>query len=192
MPLIKIKERAHRMIYFQAQRNTNESAFMNLSYRKSQCQQHLGKRLGVRWLLSILVVVAIFLGQSAPSMAGHSANSASGWIEICGDGGSYFAQVDTGDGGQAPECAHCDFCLVPTGDTPNVHLAAQNATVSTDFAIISYFNERAILPDSPEQYWSACRGPPIASIENNMTTLASLSNKEPAVKVLNTWSNPCL
>jgi len=145
---------------------------MNPHRQEKQHKQHRNIGSGARFFVSALVFIAIFLGQSTPSMAGHGANSASGWIEICSDGGSYFAQVDTGDGGQAPECAHCDFC-------------------SADFVIISYFNERAILPDSPEQYWSACRGPPIASIENNMTTLASLNNKEPAVRVLNTWSNPC-
>ena len=165
---------------------------MKLNEQTSHYQSRRSSRFDTRWVLSIVLSIAVLLGQSMPAVAGHGSGSSAGWIEICGDGGSYFVQIDKNGQKKAPECVHCDFCLVPSGDTQGVHSTLLSASALTDFTTVSYLFDLAVLPDSPEQYWSACRGPPIASVENNMIPIVSLSVKEPAALVLNTWSTPCV
>lgn len=157
----------------------------------SLIQRRRSNRFGMRWVLSIVLSIAVLLGQSIPAMADHGSNISANWVEICGDGGSYFVQVGEDGQKQEPECAHCDYCLTPVGDAQAVHSTQHSGLALIYFTNISYMADLAILPDSPEQYWSACRGPPIASVENKMTTNTSLTIKEPIGSASRAWSIPC-
>ena len=148
--------------------------------------------MNVRWVISALVSVAVLLAQPVSGDGNHGINSLDGWTEICGDGGSYFVQLDQDGQEQAPECTHCVFCVVPSADVKAVNSASIGTLVSTDFTLINYFADEAVLPVSPEQYWSACRGPPIASPVNNMTISTSLFDKEPFGTVSKSWRKPCV
>ncbi len=128
-------------------------------------QGRRSNRFDMRWALSIVFSVMILLGQSFPAMASSGATMSANWVEICGDGGSYFVQIGEDDQKQAPECAHCDYCLTHAGDTQAVHSTGSSGSALKYSANISYLADPATLPDCPEQYWSACRGPPIASVE---------------------------
>jgi len=138
---------------------------------KPHHQTYLGRRrrdnrLGMRWVLSIVLSLSVFLAQSIPAMADHGLNTSS-WLEICGDGGSYFIQIGEDGQEQEDECAHCDYCLTPVWDTSAVHSTNHGVSVLISFANISFTTDQAIVPVSPEQYWSACRGPPIVSVEKS-------------------------
>ncbi len=165
---------------------------MTLHKRTSKKQPCRNTRFDMRWVLSIVLSLAVIWAQSAPVMAGHGPSGSANWVEICADGGSYFIQVGEDGQKQKPECACCDFCLLPSVDTPDAHSALLETSVLSDFTTISYSTDLSALPDSPEQYWSACRGPPIASVENNMTTPISLFSKESADVSLNTWVISCV
>ncbi len=159
--------------------------------RASRIQLSRSNRFDVRLVLSIVLAIAVLLGQSFPAIAGHGSNTSANLVEICGDGGSYFIEVGEDGQKQAPECTHCDYCLTPVGDTQAVHSTQHSELALTYFSDISYSTDPASLPDSPEHYWSACRGPPIASIENKMTTNTSLTIKEPIGSGSKAWSIPC-
>ena len=146
-------------------------------------------RKGASLAWSIVLSLIVLLAQSIPAM---STQNTAAWIEICTDGGSYLIQVDANGEEQQAECAHCDYCLLPTGDMQSVHTIAPGASALIEFTNISYASDRDFVPDSPEQYWSACRGPPIASSEKNMSTNTSLVIKEPVGAALNTWGTPCI
>jgi len=157
-----------------------------------QYQHRWSIRFGARWLLSVMLGITILLGQTIPLMAGHSSDSPQGWVEICGEGGSYFIQIGADGQEQAPQCVHCDTCLIPSGDAPGIQTKAPALATLVDFMQINHSEYQPVLPVNPEQYWSACRGPPIASAKYNMTTLAYLIQKTPTVTVLNTWETPCV
>jgi|LGOV01.1.fsa_nt_gb hypothetical protein len=159
--------------------------------RASLIQHSRNNRFDMRLVLSIVLAIAVLFGQSFPAMAGHGSDTSANMIEICGDGGSYFIEIGEDGQKQAPECTHCDYCLTPVGDTQAVHSTQPNELALTYFSNISYSTDPATLPDNPEQYWSACRGPPIASIEKIMTTNTSLTIKEPIGSESTAWSIPC-
>lgn len=147
---------------------------------------------GARWMLSIVLSIAVLFGQSLPTMAGPNNVSSASWVEICGDGGSHFILVDANGQEQSPDCEHCDYCLVSIGDVQDGYYAPVSGSALIGFKHISYSGERVDLPENPEQYWSASRGPPIASTENIMTTYVSLFGKEPAAISSSKWSTPCV
>lgn len=147
------------------------------------------RRKGASLVLSIVLSVIVLLAQSIPAMSTQSSGT---WIEICGEGGISVIQVNENGDEQQPECAHCDYCLLPSGDLQGVSVPLPSMSIQIEFTAISYPSDQGGSPDSPEQYWSACRGPPIASSENNMSTFTSLDIKEPVGKTLNTWRNPCI
>lgn len=149
-------------------------------------------RFGVQWMFTVVLSIAVLLGQAIPSMAGQNDRSSASWLEICGDGGSYFILVGADGKEQAPDCEHCDFCLISTGENLSIHSTPANAASLIGFTVISYSAGQVDLPEHPEQYWSASRGPPIASTDNKMTTLASLFTKEPAAISSSEWSIPCV
>ena len=165
---------------------------MQSQYQTSQILRLRGSRLRMRWMVSAILVLAILLVQSVPGAAMHSSNAPAGWVEICSDGGSVFIQIDEDGQEHEPACLHCDFCLTPAGEMPSLNSVPQDTSALTEFTIFSHSTDRAGLPDSPEQYWSASRGPPITSVENIMTPIASLRVKEPAGIPSNTWSTPCV
>lgn len=159
------------------------------TFLNQRCRNH---RFGMRWVLFFVLSIAVLLGQSTATMAAHGPSTSANWVEICADGGTYFVQIGEGGQKQAPECAHCDYCLTPIGDAKAVHSPHHSDLALNEFSNISYSSDQASLPDSPEQYWSACRGPPIASIENNMTTNISLAIRELIGSVSAAWSIPCV
>ena len=165
---------------------------MQSSYQTLQILRLRGSRLRMRWIVSAVLVLAVMLAQSVPGMAMHSSNAPAGWVEICSDGGSVFIQVDEDGQEHEPACAHCEFCLPPTSELQGLNPASPNTSALTEFTAFSYSTNRVSLPDSPEQYWSATRGPPIISVENIMTPIASLLAKTPAGIPSNTWSIPCV
>lgn len=159
------------------------------TYTGQRCRSN---RFAMRWVLSVLLTIAVLLGQSNSTMAGHGSNTSENWIEICGDGGSYFIEVGEDGQKQTPECAHCDFCLTSVGDTQALDSLHAARTAPLDFTNISYSIDPAVLPINPEQYWSACRGPPIMSLENNMTPTTSLYLKEPSGSAFKAGNIPCV
>ncbi|MHA1129063.1 MAG: hypothetical protein ACTSRN_08965 [Alphaproteobacteria bacterium] len=156
--------------------------------KQSLTQRSQSNRFGIRQVLLFVLLVAVSFGQSSPSMAGNGAN----WIEICGDGGAYFIAVDEDGQKQAPECTRCDFCLTSAADSQDVRPALRSVDMQEILTNISYFVDSSALPDNPEQYWSACRGPPIMSEENNMTPTTSLSFKEPSGSSFSAGKFPCV
>lgn len=157
---------------------------------QSQTDQSFGS--GVRYVLSALLCLALFLGQTMPLMAAHSSNAPLGWVEICGDDGSYFIQIGE-DGEEQPlACLHCDLCLGPAAGTPETNAPWHMQRALPAPTTIFYSFDRSQRTDCPEQYWSACRGPPIVSTDNTMKTLFSLTRKELAVSALNEWGTPCV
>lgn len=164
-----------------------------ISHNKALQGKHLrSDRFGVRWVLSIVLSISVLISQSIPGMASQNDASLASWVEICGDGGSYFILVGADGQEQAPNCKHCDFCLVSVDEQSGVSAKSTSTSTLIDYTILTYSTGRADLPESPEQYWSANRGPPIASTDIKMTKLVSLFSKEPATNSSNIWSNPCV
>ena len=162
-------------------------------YEKLSHNQHRRARpSALRAVLSLLISVFLLLGQTFPANAGHGGDSSAAWVEICSDGGSYLAQLDQSDNEQMPECAHCSLCLVPSNDLQSLHALDRVVVASIEITAFSYSVDQVDLPDEAEKKWSACRGPPIASAENNMDPIASLSAKKIAGSVFDTWSIPCV
>ena len=164
---------------------------MKPQQRTFQNQPNRNNRFDMRWLLSILLSIAVIWAQSFPAMADHDSDASASWVEICADGGSYFIQVGEDGQKQTSECAHCDYCLTSVGDAKAIHSTYQSDLASNDFSNISYSSNQTDLPENPEQYWSACRGPPIVSVKNKMISNTSLAFKEPIGSVSSVWSIPC-
>lgn len=151
-----------------------------------------GSNLAPRVLIRVAVLFFVFLAQVFPASADHNIGGSGAWVEICGDGSTYLAQIDE-DGNKHPSvCDHCVFCLVPVSDLQTLSSGGFITAMTEDFTLFSYSIDRASRSDTPEQYWSACRGPPIASIENTMTSTTSLTLKEPIGSVVQTGVFPCV
>jgi len=147
---------------------------------------------GIKHVVLVLLCLSLFFAQSTPSMAGHPSNAPQGWVEICGDGGSYFIRIGEDGEDQPPTCVHCDTCLGPSVNTLGIPpLRGTVRSLPTPTAIF-YSNDRSLRPDCPEQYWSACRGPPIVSTSKTMKTPLSLTFKQPAKSTTNKWFTPCV
>lgn len=148
-------------------------------------------RFDVRWVLLVVLSITILLAQSAPGIADHNSNLSVNAGEICADDGRHLLRAGDHDQAQLHECDNCDYCLNATGGAQAIHPLLNNAFVLIDTFNISYPDSHTILPDNPEQYWSACRGPPIASLENNMISNTSLAIKELAGTVTTARGVPC-
>jgi|LGVF01.2.fsa_nt_gb hypothetical protein len=157
-----------------------------------KCQIDGAAAAALRLALTVVLSVFVLLGQVFPASASHGTSDSGAWVEICSDGGTYLAQLDQGEDEQSPECTHCSFCIVPSGEVPVLHTQAHGTLEPIEFTLISYSVDRSELPETPEQYWSACRGPPIVSVENNMTPTTSLTIKEPIGSAFEAWSVPCV
>lgn len=146
---------------------------------------------GVRLVLFVVLAFAVIIGQSAPLMAKHGGPQSGGWIEICSDGGTYLLPTDL-NGGQSPisDCEHCSSCVVPSTSSNGVIDDGPKALALPDFTKLLFLIELARLPDGPEYYWSACRGPPVASSKIKMIPNSSLTEMAPVATVTHPWSNP--
>ncbi len=143
------------------------------------------------WVLCVVLSVAVFFAQSMPmnaSVVSHGGN----WIEICGgEDGSYFIQLEDGAPQPGPlDCDHCDDCLL-MANTLSVNATPEWAALAPfGFGTLSFDLAQTVGLAGAEQYWSACRGPPLEKSGNRMPTpfiLASLAH-DPAIS--DTWSNP--
>ena len=157
---------------------------------QSQIFQSLGS--GIRHVLSVLLCLSLFLSQTTPSMAGQSSTAPLGWVEICGDGGSYFIQIGEDGEEQSPACVHCDICLGPAADTQGANASWHMMRALPAPTTIFYSIDRSHRTDCPEQYWSACRGPPIVSTDKTMKTPLSLTRYELGATTPNKWAAPCV
>lgn len=157
---------------------------------QSQIFQSCGS--GIRHVLSVLLCLSLFLGQTTPSMAGHPSSASLGWVEICGDDGSYFIQIGEDGEEQSPACVHCDLCLGPAVDTQGANALWHMMRTLPAPTTIFYSIDRSQHADCPEQFWSACRGPPIVSTDKTMKTLLFRTCKKFAVTTTNNWATPCV
>ncbi|OUS05117.1 hypothetical protein A9Q96_13555 [Rhodobacterales bacterium 52_120_T64] len=164
---------------------------MTTQHRTSIAYANRNVRFDMGWVLSIVLSIAVILAQSIPVMADQGSNVSATWVEICADGGSYFIEIGEDGQKQTPECTHCDFCLTSIGEMPFLYSTDHDELALIDFSLVSYSSNQAALPDCPEQYWSACRGPPIVSVENKMISNTSLTIKESIGPDSIAWSIPC-
>jgi len=162
------------------------------SNRTIDQDQNSGARFfGPRVFVFVVLAVSIFFGQTFSAMAGRDSNSPANWIEICGDGGSYLVQVDSGTDAPEPECTHCSICLVPGADGFALQAPELNSTNFIGFRIVHFSDSGATVPAGSERYWSSCRGPPIKSAVITMTLTSSLFFREIDEKVTRiTWVSP--
>lgn len=125
----------------------------------------LDKRLPRRFILTVMLSVFVFLAQAFPTTAAHQSVSDAGWVEICGDGGSYFIQL--GDDGEIPEqeCVHCDLCVVSNGETQVGISAGCSNTAQSETTHTSDLSTGSTHVETPEQFWPATRGPPLTNMD---------------------------
>ncbi|WP_457649107.1 hypothetical protein [Profundibacter sp.] len=149
------------------------------------------KRLGgAHQIAAVLVALSLFLAQTMPMAASVSA-SEGGWISICSGDGVKLIQMD-GDIPNQGERNQCPYCLISSNDLQGNLVLHAGILNTPNFTKIIYGNPQTIGLTGPEQYWSACRGPPIASKNSSMTTPSSLPVKEQIRVLPNAWSAPCL
>ncbi len=149
------------------------------------------KRLGgAHQIVAALVALSIFLAQAMPMAASHGAGEGD-WIVICSGEGIKLIQQD-GDNPNQGECNHCPYCLISSNNFQGNLVPHPGILTSSNFTKIIYGNPQTIGLTGPEQYWAACRGPPIANKNSIMTAPFSLPIKEQILVVSNAWSAPCL
>ena len=149
------------------------------------------KQLGrAHQIVAVLIALSVFLAQAMPMAASHGAG-AGDWITICSGEGIKLIQLDGDDPNQG-ECSHCSYCLISGNNFQGNLVSHPGTLIASNFTNIIYGNPQTIGLAGPEQYWSACRGPPIASKNSIMTTPVSLPIKEQIRVVSNAWSVPCL
>ncbi len=140
----------------------------------------------MRWMLSFVLAFAVFIGQSTPFMAQHGGI----WVEICGDGSSYFIQLEQEDKIPANDCDHCSSCLVASSSFQGLNAVNLGAFARLKFTTTNFLTVRERLPEGPEHYWAANRGPPITKVTNIMTTFTSILFIEPVEMALLPWGEP--
>lgn len=149
------------------------------------------KRLGgAHQIAAVLVALSLFLAQAMPMAASHSASEGD-WTTIRSGEGVKLIQMDGGNPNQG-EGNHCPYCLISSNDFQGNLVPHAGILTASNFTKIIYGNPQTIGLTGPEQYWSACRGPPIASKNSSMTTPSSLLVREQIRVLSNAWSAPCL
>lgn len=148
------------------------------------------KRLGgAHQIVAALVALSVFLAQALPMAASYGAGEGD-WIVICSSEGAKLIQLDGDDPNQG-ECSHCSYCLISDHNAQGNMIPHSGTLTSFDFTNIIYGNPQTIGLTGPEQYWSACRGPPIASKNSIMIASISLPTKEQIQGISNAWGAPC-
>ena len=136
----------------------------------------------------VLLSVVILLGQAFPAMS----KTSSMWIEICGDGGSYLAEIETSEGEPTQECAHCEICTLPVFDSYEMAFAGGGESLPLAIKMIGWVSLLSDNPENPEQYWSACRGPPLVDVDKKMIPTRASFYEEYAGRAINLWGAPWL
>lgn len=122
--------------------------------------------------LAIVFSAAILMAQALPAVAGLMPNGSGIWVEICSDGETYLAEIGS-ESEKSHECSHCQLCLAWSSDL-QLFAVPEAGRTQRDYATAIHSFDLARLNAGPEQYWSLCRGPPILSVEKQMTPLVSL------------------
>lgn len=143
-----------------------------------------------RIVSSVALSIVLILGQAFPAMAGNGAAD-SFWVEICAEGDSYFMEIELGGEIPSHDCEYCAACLAANADAPGFYNPSASMTEFVRFETISFLSAQQTLVACPEQYWSACRGPPITHTESNMT-IRSFSPLIEArgLEMLTPWRTP--
>ncbi len=131
--------------------------------------------VSLRIMAAAVLSLVLLFGQVFTGMAANAANDPAVWIEICADGESHMIRMDGGTDQQAPDCAHCQNCLLASGDTGAVLPSNAAQSVKIDILIPSVFAAHQTGRNRPEQFGASCRGPPLESRNNPMTTSFYLS-----------------
>jgi len=148
---------------------------------------------GLGFVFSLLTALAVIAAQVFPASAGHSSDPNSLFVEICSSNGSYYVQVD--ENGQKPEqqCSHCGFCLIPVSEfTAFQPFVSDASDIQTDLGMRPYAVVTSPNLQTPEQYWSANRGPPLPNKKNPMTIFYSLPVAKPDGNAPDVWRNSCV
>lgn len=120
----------------------------------------------VQLLHTAMLALAVLLAQVLPMQA---AQSDGGWMEICGgDEGSYFVQLEDGSSGQEHGCTHCSACLLATSTATTIPPKIDNLILQLKLIDVPLAVQLTPVTSHPEQYWSACRGPPLEGTEKSM------------------------
>jgi hypothetical protein len=147
-------------------------------------------------LVAILASLTLLVAQAMPLAASGNQGASGGWIEICGDGGSFFIQLDD-ENPQPPVpvsgCNHCPFCLVPFNTSLGLDAPNTFPVMEMYFARIRFPAPAPGFVNAANTHWPACRGPPLLKMDNNMKTKNhSLSAQEQTSLTFDTWGVPCL
>lgn len=113
----------------------------------------------MRALIGLTAVLAVLVGQMSVGFAGHD-GSRLAWIEICGEEGTHLAPVG---GNRTPGdcvCTDCRCTLMGVGLKAVPAPATWQAGCAAGAVRARVMRQAKIVPDSPEQYWAATRGPP--------------------------------
>lgn len=141
------------------------------------------------WFICAVLSLALVFAQSMPMSASVSGDGT--WIEICGgEDGSYFIQQDDGTPQHTPmECVHCDGCLM-VSNISNAHEPSDwflSVPLGASHVIFSPAQTTGLA--GAEQYWAACRGPPLQNTGNRMPSIPILASIPHAPAPSDTWRN---
>ena len=146
-----------------------------------------------RWGANAVLAVVVLLAQVLPMNAGHGGGSGD-WLEICGgEDGSYYIQLDDGSELPAPtECQHCDACMLFTGANGLTTIRDQFLQAPSDYGVAVFGVAQTAGLAGSEQYWAACRGPPLENSGKIMPRKPTLASYADGTVNSDTWSAPCI
>lgn len=145
----------------------------------------------IRQLIAVIVAFMVFAAQTLPATASYDSHKNNSQIENCSGPCTKLIQQNDKKPQQNKNDDHCSFCVVSHSDSidnSTPHLSIQSPS---KLSTILYRGAQTTGLTGPEQYWSASRGPPIESINNNMTTPISLLHKKQTRVTLNAWGLSC-
>ncbi len=145
-----------------------------------------------RQLIAVIVAFMVFVTQTLPATASYIPQKNDSPIGIYNVICSKLIQQNDKEPQQNKNNNPCLFCIMSHSDPIDDSTSRLSILPPSKFSTISYRGAQTIGLTGPEQYWSASRGPPIESINNNMTTPISLLHKKQIRVTLNAWSPSCL
>lgn len=145
----------------------------------------------LRHLVVMLASLALISGQVVPAAASHMANQTAGFVEICGEDGSRFVQLDS-TGNEREPCRHCGLCAITIGGIQGL-IPVQSARVNVvEFTSFSFLLLGDEITGQPDNIRPANRGPPDRTTNNQMTTPTLLPIAAPAESDLIDGNIPCV
>jgi len=113
----------------------------------------------VRGLLTVLTILFLSL-QTPQAMALSGGSGQTILAEICNEDQTYLVEIEIGQtGSSSEECAHCSECTLVNATSVGLTVRSFGVPERFEFTATSFpvFSDPA--KSTPEQYWSACRGP---------------------------------